>query len=253
MTTSYDEFIKNLDKVAKDTVRTEGFQRRYLSVLEDIKAETGSLSEVQQEQYDNLKAALEETEKDGFSLAGSIKDAMQSAVSSVSGAMADMLLGLGNGFESLQDIALNAVRNIIAALIEAQIQKAILGSGMGMSGGIGSILGLGMSAIPGLGLLVGAGAILGGLFEKGGNVPSGRKPIVVGERGPELFLPGRSGSVVSNADMAGVGGGESLTVNFNLNAIDTQSGTEFLVQNKRVITGVIQDAYRRRAQTGPLG
>ena len=53
--------------------------------------------------------------------------------------------------------------------------------------------------------------------------------------------------------MEGVSGGESLTVNFNLNAIDTQTGTEFLVQNKRVITGVVQDAFRRRAQSGPLG
>ena len=178
---------------------------------------------------------------------------MGSAVSSISGAMADMLLGMGNGFESLQDIALNAVRSIIAALIEAQIQKAILGSGMGMSGGIGSILGLGASAIPGLGLLVGAGALLGGLFAEGGNVPSGRKPIIVGERGPELFLPGRSGQVVANHDVADVTSGENLTVNFNISAIDTQSGTEFLVQNKRVITGVVQDAFRRRAQSGPLG
>ena len=250
---TYAEFTAELEKVAKNTVRTEGFQRRYLSVLEDIKKETGSLSEVQQEQYDQLKSALEETEKEGFSLAGSIKDAMGSAVSSISGAMADMLLGMGNGFESLQDIALNAVRSIIAALIEAQIQKAILGSGMGMSGGIGSILGLGASAIPGLGLLVGAGALLGGLFAEGGNVPSGRKPIIVGERGPELFLPGRSGQVVANHDVADVTSGENLTVNFNISAIDTQSGTEFLVQNKRVITGVVQDAFRRRAQSGPLG
>jgi len=102
-------------------------------------------------------------------------------------------------------------------------------------------------------LLVGAGALLGGLFAEGGNVPSGRKPIIVGERGPELFLPGRSGQVVANHDVADVTSGENLTVNFNISAIDTQSGTEFLVQNKRVITGVVQDAFRRRAQSGPLG
>jgi len=249
---SYDDYVKSMQDAAKVTDNNITNQREYMRVLQAQKEATDDLTEAQEKQLKTLEALFETTKEDGFNLAEAIEKSMSKAVTSVSGSLADMMLGLGNGFSDLEDIALNAVRNIIAALIEAQIQKAILGGAGGMGGSIGSLLGLGAAAIPGLGLLVGAGAILGGFFEKGGNVASGRKPIIVGEKGPELFLPGTSGSVVSNADMAGVSG-ESLTVNFNLNAIDTQSGTEFLVQNKRVITGVIQDAYRRRAQTGPLG
>ena len=33
---------------------------------------------------------------------------------------------------------------------------------------------------------------------------SGGKPAIVGERGPELFVPGRSGSIVPNNAMGGV-------------------------------------------------
>ena len=75
----------------------------------------------------------------------------------------------------------------------------------------------------------------------------------MGERGPELFLPGRAGEVISNEELNTTRGEGDLTVNFNLNAIDTQTGTEFLLENKRVITSVVQDAFRRRASAGPLG
>ena len=56
----------------------------------------------------------------------------------------------------------------------------------------------------------GIGAIPTGLFPgfaNGGPVMGGR-PIVVGEKGPELFVPGSNGSIVPNG-----GGGNSYTIN----------------------------------------
>jgi hypothetical protein len=94
--------------------------------------------------------------------------------------------------------------------------------------------------------------LLGGLFADGGNTAkAGRKPILVGERGPELFMPGQAGNVVPNEQLNS--SGDPLTVNFTLNAIDTQTGVQFLLENKRVITGVIQEAYQRRGAQGPIG
>ena len=66
-------------------------------------------------------------------------------------------------------------------------------------------------------------------------------------------MPGRSGQVLSNETIRGSGSGDQVNVNFTINAIDTQTGTEFLIQNKRVITGVVQEAFNRRASAGPLG
>ena len=252
---SYDDYVKEMEEAAKVTNNNISNQRQYMKVLQAQKAATDDLTEAQEKQLKTLESMFETTKEGGFDLAESIEKTLSQTISGISGAMADMLLGLGNGFSSLEDIALNAVRNIIAALIEAQIQKMILGNSMGGMGGIGSMFaGVGMSSmIPGIGIALGIGGLLGGLFADGGNVPSGRKPIVVGERGPELFLPGRSGQVVSNEQLNTMNGGGDLSVTFNINAIDTQTGTEFIVENKRVITGVIQDAYRRRGAQGPLG
>ena len=41
---------------------------------------------------------------------------------------------------------------------------------------------------------------------RGGNVAAGR-PVIVGDAGPEIFFPGRSGRVMSNGESAGLAGG----------------------------------------------
>ena len=53
---------------------------------------------------------------------------------------------------------------------------------------------------------------------------------------------------MSNEDS--FGGGSAPAVNININAIDTQTGTEFLLNNKKQIEGIIQNAYNRRGKQG---
>lgn len=68
------------------------------------------------------------------------------------------------------------------------------------------------SNIPGGSLLSGAGGfagklpIIGGLFRASGGPVNAGDPYVVGEDGPELFVPGRSGSIIPNHAMASGGG-----------------------------------------------
>jgi len=50
-----------------------------------------------------------------------------------------------------------------------------------------------------------------------GGPVSARRQYLVGERGPELFTPTRSGSIIPNLALGGAGGG-SITVNFSYNA-----------------------------------
>lgn len=196
-----------------------------------------------------------------------ISDGFGQMAGTITNTMTDVVMGTKNGFEALGDIVKQTVRMIVQTLIQnfivspliRNIQSAIMGIGGGGGGFFGSLLGglggLGASTlIPGFGLLAGAGMLLGGLFADGGNTArAGQKPILVGERGPELFLPGRAGTVVSNEELNSIGGQGDLNVSFTINAIDTQTGVEFLLENKRVITGVIQEAYMRRGTSGPLG
>ena len=45
-------------------------------------------------------------------------------------------------------------------------------------------------------------------------------------------------------------GGANPQVNITIQAIDTQTGTEFLLKNKKQIEGIIQNAYNRRGKQG---
>ena len=181
----------------------------------------------------------------------------------MSSTLTDAFLGIKNGFEALEDIALSVVKTIVNTLTQEFLVKPLLKEiaaaiggafgGTSAGAGLGSLFGA-LGAIPGLGpfaALAGLGVFLGSRAN-GGPVSSNR-PYIVGERGPELFLPNQNGQIISNEELNTSAGTGDLTVNFNLQSIDTQTGTEFLLQNKRVITGVVQDAFRRRAQAGPLG
>ena len=46
----------------------------------------------------------------------------------------------------------------------------------------------------------------------GGTVQA-RRPVLVGERGAEIFVPNTSGHIMNHADSKGVGGGGGLVVN----------------------------------------
>jgi hypothetical protein len=92
-----------------------------------------------------------------------------------------------------------------AMSIAGGIQQLGKGGTSNTLAGIGSIfLGLG-SAISGFGGM--------GLFGKraGGGAISAQRPYLVGERGPELFVPGTGGSVVPTNDLrAAMGSGSGI-------------------------------------------
>jgi len=79
-------------------------------------------------------------------------------------------------------------------------------------------------------------------FQHGGSVRKGQ-PTIVGERGPEMFIPNQTGQITQNARGAG---GSPVNVNFTINAIDTRGFQEALVQNRGVISNIINDAVNER-------
>lgn len=247
--TSFDDYYKSLSDGAKNAANEIGYaaraQEKLAKALKDGK--------ISAEAFDIAMEKTNETLGNSNPYIDNIENAIKGLSGSIASNFTDVIFGLKDGFTALQDIALSVLRTIIQTLIETFIkQQMVAAFGGGAGGGLGALLG-GASMIPGLGLLAGAGMLLGGMFADGGSTASaGQKPILVGERGPEIFMPGKAGTVVPNEELNSNGGGD-LTVNFNLQAIDTQTGTQFLLENKRVITGVIQEAYRRRGSQGPLG
>jgi phage-related minor tail protein len=153
---------------------------------------------------------------------------------------------------AFKDFTRSVIQDIIAIQLKAQATKilsmagASLGgmtvpSGMGGGGGIS----FGDLFAPGGG--TGFGATASGLYMANGGDVSGNTPYIVGEVGPELFVPKGAGTIIPNKDLGGMGG---QTINYNgtyianMSAIDTQSATQFLVQNKQTIWAANQSASR---------
>jgi tape measure domain-containing protein len=107
------------------------------------------------------------------------------------------------------------------------------------------------------GLIAAAGAVAAGLAQVaqirsqsysgralGGPVMGGT-PYIVGESGPELFVPGNTGSIVRNGDLQG---GKTVNVNFTIVANDTTGFDQLLNSRKGMITQIINDAVLERGQ-----
>jgi hypothetical protein len=67
----------------------------------------------------------------------------------------------------------------------------------------------------------------------GGPVDSGN-PYIVGERGPELFVPRSAGAIVPNHSMAMMGGSTNIT-NYNIQAIDTKSFEDRILGSSKAV------------------
>ena len=85
-------------------------------------------------------------------------------------------------------------------------------------------------------------------FADGGSPPVG-VPSLVGERGPELFVPQTHGTIIPNNQLSSVLGNQPQVV-YNgpyiaqMSAIDTQSATQFLAANKQAVWAANQSASR---------
>ena len=82
-------------------------------------------------------------------------------------------------------------------------------------------------------------------FEKGGR-PAVGQPAIVGEAGPELFIPDQAGTVVPNNQLGM--GGKPVTVNFNINTVDARGFNELLVNSRGVIVNIINQAVNEKGK-----
>jgi hypothetical protein len=110
--------------------------------------------------------------------------------------LAEALSHVGEGWKAMRDIALSTIQDIVAALIKMQIQKLIFGL---LGGAAGGSSGLGASIFP----------VVGGVDPlapraRGGPVLGGMA-YLVGERGPEVFMPKLSGSIIPNHHLTSIG------------------------------------------------
>ena len=152
---------------------------------------------------------------------------------SIKSGVVDAIQGAINGTKSLGEAAANVLNNIAAKLLDVAINMALFGamSGTGTGGGL-----------------------LGGLFKPspralGGPVSAG-SPYLVGERGPELFMPSRGGSIIPNNALGG--GGTSVVVNVDASGSSVQGDQAQGRQLGVAISAAVQAELVKQQRPGGL-
>jgi len=277
--------VGKLDEAYDPVLAAENLRIEQLNTLDDALR----MAIITQEDYDrilgNIEASTQEAEKKTEKYARSVQglanafqarfqemnaafDPMLAGVDllinsfdtfkrGVGDAFADAIMGSKSFAESLQEVGRAIIKQLISGLIQIGLQVFVfdliekklikirdeqtkLNTALGIEVGLRSILAF---------LTGGASMLIPGLADGG---PARRNnPYLVGEAGPELFVPNNSGTVVPNdqlAEMSAVPGTGEVTVNFNLNVIDSSDFDDLLVRRRGTITSIINDALNRQGR-----
>ena len=156
---------------------------------------------------------------------------------------------LANFFTSVADMFLDMAAQIIAKMITMAILNAVLGvlpggnaaAALGSNPNVGAYSGTGIE-----GITMGT---FGGARAAGGPVASGQA-YMVGERGPELFVPGRSGTIVANNKMGG--GNTNVVVNVDAKGSSVEGDEQGANQLGRVISAAVQSELIKQQRPGGI-
>ena len=168
--------------------------------------------------------------------------------------------GIVNGTMSIQDAFRNMLNSIAnhfintaAKMAANQLQRGLLGIlGQGIAGAFSSgssFKNFGSTSVGTAGQFI--GSVKGfPTFADGGRPPVGRASIV-GERGPELFVPNRSGTIIPNNRLGG-GNNTSVVVNVDASGSDVQGDEEQATQFGSAIATAIQSELIKQQRPGGL-
>ncbi len=186
------------------------------------------------------------------------KEAGTKSLESLKTSLTDFIMTGKLSFKTLKDAI---IRSIVEALVGSVVQSAIKkGTAMfkmsAIREGLISVYKGALKTFASLPFpfnIVAAGAAIGaGMklvnkikgFEKGGAVAKGQ-PVLVGERGPELFMPNQTGQITQSA--RGVGG-EGVNVNFNINTLDASGFEDLLFRSRGAISSLINQAVNEQGR-----
>ena len=210
-------------------------QRRQYEPLRDVIVEITQTLEDEREALRAANEAAREVEQQNQQLARSFTNFARSAITDVD--------NVGEAFERL---AVQLADLILEMTVFEQIRSGIeemdlFGSGSGgESGGGGFFSGIGDFF----------GDLFGGLFAEGGRPPLGRASIV-GEEGPEWFIPDVAGTIVP-MDAIG-GGGGPLIGSMTIDARGAERGTAIAIEQAvRRAVGESVTAVQQMARAGRM-
>jgi tape measure domain-containing protein len=171
------------------------------------------------------------------------------------------------GTQSLGQSAINVLNNLKRKLIEVQIERAVSGIGDNIGGFLGGVFGGGKKSSSNSSSLIGntASSFLGGAipsfvgggissllgFADGGRPPVGRASLV-GEKGPEIFVPSTAGTIIPNNKIGGGTTNNYVTVNVEAGGATASGNNVDLNALGQVIGVVVQAQLVKEKQAGGI-
>jgi len=248
--------VKNLDKEIEMLERSLTMTSEEFEIEKQI-AEMKEEGEIKDEDAIRRKLQRIQTLTEEKKLAEQTAAAFDRMAQSIATDIADGIQGMIRGTSTLNDM----LNNVLNKLIDAAFNMALFGNMQGTLGGgglFGSILG-------GLGGLFGPGPTMGGagyfdpITGKGiagpnfglanGGIARGRKTHLVGERGPELFTPGVTGTITPNHAL---GGSTNVVVNVDASGSSVEGDQEQSRELGRLISVAVQSEIIQQKRPGGL-
>lgn len=213
----YDNQIEAVKKIGDEAVKTAE------------KIEQSSIAAQRTFEF-GWKKAFDQYAEDSGNYAKLAEDMFSSVTGNMTSAL-DKFVDTGK--LSFSDLANSIIKDLIKIALRMQMMQMFSSmSGFGLGGALSGLFGGGGGTATIHDFSVPMAA-------SGGTVD---QPTIVGENGPELFIPGRSGSVIPNNTMSGVMGGTTNVTNNYINAIDTKSFEDRLYGSNKAIWAANQYA-----------
>jgi tape measure domain-containing protein len=153
-----------------------------------------------------------------------IKDAFAEIGDTIGSQISDALVDAINGTKSLGEAAKSIVNDLANSLLRLGINTLLKSTGFGI-----------FSNLPG--------------FAAGGRPPVG-KPSIVGERGPELFVPSTAGTIIPNSEMAGTT--NNIVVNVDASGSNVEGNENAGKELGRLIAAAVQSELIQQKRPGGI-
>jgi len=265
MEQSMIDYLAKVDELMKQEARADEELAKFahLRKLRQIEAQDQLKKErdevgMLEKAYEGFREGFGEAMKNASDVTKNFEQIGKNAFKNVTDALTNFVM---TGKLSIEDLARTIIKQIVNALVGSvvssamkkakemfkmdAIKKALISVYEGALKTFASIpfpfniAAVGASLAFGMGLV---NKIKG--FEKGGR-PAVGQPAIVGEAGPELFIPDQAGTVVPNNQL---GGGKPVTVNFNINTVDARGFNELLVNSRGVLVNIINSAVNEKGK-----
>jgi len=256
------EMANNLEKIKKEQ---EGIIQ-FTSISNHHMFEMANAVKETEETFKSMNdTALTNLQEKFTNIGTTIKENLNAGITGFSNALSRALIlgeDLGKAFKRMvQDALIQTVAILIEIVIRMGIQK-LLGKDIEnqdkkqlnvmkkKTAELKKQVGFSL-ILAALGFFTGGSFLStsGGSMKKGGSAKGGAlrkgQASIVGENGPELFIPNSTGQITQSA--RGTGGG-STNVNFTINATDVRGVKELLIDNRATIVNVINSALNEKGK-----